>query len=195
MKSRTCNKFVLNSDCSFTIQNEEFKDGYVYVYVFQLKPIREKMTIQTLVRTSKFQDVTCTIKKDGHYEIYVAEIPSNLYKNGKFINGEEEFTAQEAGDLFRIKTYNYFSICLLRQCYINICKSIFDSRGSIECKSINVDKELTYKRDLVWASLNVIEYLTDMCQYREAQRILERITGCNGLCKEHRQKGGGCGCG
>jgi hypothetical protein len=45
-----------------------------------------------------------------------------------------------------------------------------------------IDKELIYKRDLLWSALNVIKYMIEIDQYEEAERLLERIMGCNGLC-------------
>ena len=39
-----------------------------------------------------------------------------------------------------------------------------------------------YKRDLVWATLNVINYLIEDGLFEEAQKILEEIQSCNGIC-------------
>lgn len=202
MKSRICNKFLQTSDCGFIIQDEEFEDGFVYIYVFQLKPIainklRNNNTYnQVFIRTSESQDIKCTIRKDGHYVIQVCKVPDYMYINDKFMSADQELTIQDIIDLFSYEQYNYFSICWLRQCFINICKSIFDSRASLDCNKVNINEDITYKRDLVWGAINVIQYLVEMEQYREAERILERITGCNGLCDNFdSKKGGGCGCG
>ena len=54
--------------------------------------------------------------------------------------------------------------------------------------------KLDYKRDLVWAALNVIQYMIDSNQLAEAQRLLERINGCNGLCSNEDTGDKGCGC-
>ena len=65
-------------------------------------------------------------------------------------------------------------------------------------KRASVNTELSYKRDLLWAALSVIEYLVEMCQMEEAQRILKEIAGCNGLCPEaldNTSNNSGCGCG
>jgi hypothetical protein len=53
---------------------------------------------------------------------------------------------------------------------------------------------LILKRDLVWAALNVIQYMIDFNQLAEAQRLLERINGCNGLCSSEDTGDKGCGC-
>lgn len=91
----------------------------------------------------------------------------------------------------------YISICFLRKCYINLCQQIFEDRGFSRCWNKNkVDSELIYKRDLVWMSINVIEYLTQCKQLAEVERIIETIQGCNGLCASSSiiSKTNGCGC-
>lgn len=91
----------------------------------------------------------------------------------------------------------YVSICFLRKCYINLCQQIFEDRGFSSCWNKNkVDSELIYKRDLVWMSINVIEYLTQCKQLAEVERIIETIQGCNGLCVSSSiiSKTNGCGC-
>lgn len=93
---------------------------------------------------------------------------------------------------------DYVSICFLRKCYINLCQQIFNSRAFDKCSSKNkVDCELTFKRDLVWMAINVIKYMVEFNQFEEAARILNRISGCNGLCMSQHSAApsSGCGCG
>jgi hypothetical protein len=47
---------------------------------------------------------------------------------------------------------------------------------------------------LLWSAINTIIYLAETEQFEEAERLLERITNCNGLC-ENNQSNCGCGCG
>ena len=91
-------------------------------------------------------------------------------------------------------TQNFFSVCYLRKCYISLCQKIFNDRGFVRCFNGKVDSHLIYKRDLVWAALNVIQYMIDSNQLAEAQRLLERINGCNGLCSSEDTGEKGCGC-
>lgn len=58
---------------------------------------------------------------------------------------------------------------------------------------------LIYNRDIIWMAINVIKYLIELGQYYEAQRVLEDITQCGGICKDvmvdkNTIGGGGCGC-
>lgn len=98
---------------------------------------------------------------------------------------------------------DYVSICFLRECYINLCKQIFNSRGLSQCQSRqNIDSELIYKRDLVWMAINVIKYLAEKHSetnptLSEVQRIIEIITSCNGICpstSNYKTINNGCGC-
>lgn len=102
----------------------------------------------------------------------------------------------------------YVSVCHLLHCYLSLCQAIFEGNGfggtgkgnsRAGCFSkAKVDDELIYRRDMVWMSLNVIRYLVEMNRLQEAQRIIEQIGGCNGLCKgwyEHSETKPGCGCG
>lgn len=91
-------------------------------------------------------------------------------------------------------TYNFFSVCSLRKCYIALCQKIFQDRAFDRCFNEKIDSQLIYKRDLVWAALNVIQYMIDSNQLAEAQRLLERINGCNGLCSGVDTGDKGCGC-
>lgn len=89
---------------------------------------------------------------------------------------------------------NFFSVCYLRKCYVSLCQKIFNDRGFDRCFNGKVNSQLIYKRDLVWAALNVIQYMVDSNQLTEAQRLLERINGCNGLCSSEDTGEKGCGC-
>lgn len=99
----------------------------------------------------------------------------------------------------------YVSICHLLHCYLSLCQAIFEgqgfsgSGGNGACFSKSkVDDELIYRRDMVWMALNTIRYLVEENRLQEAQRIIEQIGGCNGLCKgwyEHEGVKPDCGCG
>lgn len=92
---------------------------------------------------------------------------------------------------------NYVSICFLKKCYVSLCQQILNERCFSECpEDMNTDSELVFKRDYVWMAINVVKYLVQFEQLAEAERVLELIGGCNGLCKsEFRQMSSHrCGC-
>lgn len=91
----------------------------------------------------------------------------------------------------------HVSICYLQKCYINLCKQIFEKSNLVACFKKESIEDLSYKRDLVWMTINIIKYLVSLCQLDEAQRYIELINGCNGICNNKNKKNGvqeGCGC-
>ena len=91
---------------------------------------------------------------------------------------------------------DFIFICLLENCYINLCKQIMEKGCLRDCADKSFLADLIFKRDWVWMTMNVINYLIESNQFEEAQRIIETTGGCNGLCQEElaNSKTGGCGC-
>lgn len=123
---------------------------------------------------------------------YWATLDGRIYKNSGQVDIQEII---EVNDSTLIKhIHNFFSVFHLRKCYVSLCQKIFNDRGFDRCFNGKVNSQLIYKRDLVWAALNVIQYMIDFNQLAEAQRLLERINGCNGLCSSEDTGDKGCGC-
>lgn len=90
-----------------------------------------------------------------------------------------------------------FCICYINDCFYKLCKELLISLTST-CRNKTDDiKSQIYNRDILWMGINVIKYLIELKQFYEAQRVLEDITQCNGLCKSQTKiiGGSGCGCG
>lgn len=189
---------------------------YVYIYILQLNKTNEEER-QSWFSVRLFEEdeqIVFKNKEDGYYTLCTIKIPwvhdlddesekpPYFYSKGRYYKTTPEKPKEldNLQELVEVNpetsglefTYdNYFSVCHLRKCFIKFCQDIFNSRATVRCEPKFKDSS-KYNRDLVWAALTVIQYLVDFEQYQEAQRILERISGCNGLCKE--SKGGGCGC-
>ena len=55
-------------------------------------------------------------------------------------------------------------------------KNAKNGHYSGECSNVNNEaKDLIYNKDLVYITLNVINYLTQDCLFEEAEQILENI--------------------
>lgn len=91
-------------------------------------------------------------------------------------------------------SFDLFSIALLRQCYIDISKQLFDKCPS-NCDQL--DSSIRFKRDFIWMTLNVINFYLQDNMYIDAQNVLEETMTCNSFCRNisqlERDKGG-CGC-
>lgn len=135
------------------------------------------------------------------YDVVYYSDGSDVYA---YVDGESKAVTLDTiinrnpeGTTISIVYKNYVSICFLKKCYLSLCQQIFNSRGFSKCWNKNqIDGDLVFRRDLVWMAINVIKYRVEFNQLAEAQRIIEQIGGCNGLCKsEFRQiSNHGCGC-
>lgn len=132
---------------------------------------------------------------------YIDESAIYKYFNGVItsVDIEEVVLRNIEGTTISKSCEDYVSVCFLNKCYISLCQQIFLSAGFNECNKRNtIDSDLIYRRDLVWMTINVVKYMVELNQLAEAQRIIERTSGCNGLCKnefkqyvEHDCKCGG----
>lgn len=147
-----------------------------------------------------------TMKED--YYIYCID-GNTIYR----YNHEGKFDKKEFKDIFLQENITkttlfrvdkaYVSICFLKQCYINLCQQIFNGLCGLNnsknkgCFSSNIDKDLQTRRDIVWMGINVIKYMVKFGMLEEAERIIELLEGCNGICSQNSSitnKSSGCGC-
>lgn len=192
---------IFPRDCSISIQEDNYDSSYAFVYILQLNKVRSSVN-KVFIKTSEEEEVVFNNLLDGFYTLVTLKVPydmSNMYyySDGKFYKNIQEVELQEIIDTnpevsgVEVSYQYYFNTCRLRKCYVSVCQEIFDKVASIECDKKNLDRNLIYKRDLIWSALNVIKYMAEAEQYEEAERLLERITGCNGLCDNSY---GECGC-
>lgn len=190
-----CNKFQVDRYYNIII-NEEYDSAYAYVYILQQTSSDGSITNQSIIKTEEDQQVVFPTTVDGFYTlitVLVPKDPSNYfyYKNEKFYHNIEEVTIQEIietnphlSNITPIYDY-YFLTIRLRKCYVEACQEIFNNQH--RCKG-NIDPDLSYKRDLIWSALNVIQYMAELDQYEEAQRLLEELTSCNGICQTSSER-------
>lgn len=185
---------TVDKNCNLTL-NQEYEDIQVYIFV------KEGQESQTLIRTDEETPIIFKLGNDGLYTIVKLTIPIDdikpyYYKDGKYYHNIQEVTLQELIEVnpevsgIKKEYFYYFSICNLKKCFIKLCQDIFDQKLS-RCNT-KIDENAIYKRDLVWSAINVIQYMTEMDYMDEAQRLLNKITTCNGLCND--QTINKCGC-
>lgn len=138
------------------------------------------------------------ITSNSDINIYVTD-GSKIYKynNSKLTEVEPKIVSEiniENTTISRIES-DQFIICKLFQCYINLCKSIFNNTN-LKCLNKSNTSELTYNRDFLWMSINVMKYYIEKGYFAEAERVLENIDYCNGFCQQDITitKKSGCGC-
>ena len=200
-----CDKIISDNYCNTIVQNELFEEGFVYVYILQLNKANGDTITQVFIKTKAEEEIKFNIGLDGYYTLCKIVVPTTFnamyyYKDERFYRGLSEVELSELVNVnpeisgLDISYYYYFQLCKLRKCYIKAAKAILDKRAPIRCDSKGVDHSDIYKRDLLWSAMNTIMYLAELEQFEEAERLLERITGCNGLCENTNSKCN-CGCG
>lgn len=169
--------------------------------------------------TSSLDDAIFNINEDGYYIIKHIILPNKhwwntasddyknyydtiyilendkVYKliNTEFIEISIETLLQEDFSKSTIKQcdVDLFFIGNLQQCYINRCKNILND-VLYECPTKSDDTQI---RDILWMTINVLNYLIDFKQYEEAQRILENFNKCGRYCNPQKPKNKiNCGC-
>lgn len=146
----------------------------------------------------KYNEMTLTEQSDFNSKgiIYYDNKKFYYKEPNKTLEQVRETTIQEMVQLEHslenvdFTYYYYFQVCKLRACYAALAQKVLDERNGTRC-GISVNKEDIYKRDLVWSALNTILYMAEQEQFKEAQRLLENIVGCNGLCDDEYSN---CGC-
>lgn len=163
------------------------KDGYYTIYHILLP------SIEWLKEQLQKED---NILKDT--QIYVTD-GTSIYKlsENKLVVVDPELVSQinTEGTTISRSTFDTFYIGYLFKCYVSLCKKIFEGMN-IKCLNNNSDLfEAIYNRDFLWMTINVIKYHTEFGDLLEAQRLLETINSCNGLCNQNVTiKSNGCGC-
>ena len=191
-----CTRIITDKNCNIIVLDNTFDENFIQVYILKFKDQTE-----VFVKSAETQTVTFSYSQDGFYTLCKVTIPLDTskpiyYKLGKYYYNNQEISLKDLIKLSEVGAeYSYFfSTCNLKKCFVKVCQEIFNSKNTI-CSQGNVDHSLIYKRDLIWSALNVIQYMAEMDQMDEAQRLLEEITSCNGLCPSSSQSNSGCGCG
>lgn len=207
--------------------NNKFKYSQTYtINIIQRNTTSNSTIVDTIItdHCSYLDEAYYKLIEDGHYTIYHIILPSvswvkeqielgslpkelviyttdgsDIYKycKGQLYKQDSRILAEinTAFTTISRSQEDIFSIANLQQCYIRICKSIFNNLN-LRCLEID-NKELIRNRDFIWMTINIIQYYIEFCQLQEAQRILEKVTRCNGLCRDTKYTNykNPCGCG
>lgn len=192
-----CGRIILDLNCNIIIQEAEFLPDSVYIYILQYNGSKEECS-KVIVKKSENQEVKFNIENDGYYTLCTVIIGTNdelnyYYKDDKLYHYWEEIGLQ---DLLNVKTKisgakinytKYFHLCNLENCYLNVSNQILETS-----KKCQLNQNLTYEKDLLQIAINSIKFLVEKGDFKKAQQILERITGCNGLCTSNKKQNCGC---
>lgn len=127
----------------------------------------------------------CEQNCDSIYAIYT-DSKVTFYENDKEISNITEYLrdlkdAETNSNVYYCRK-NVFSICKLTKCFVNLQHKIMEKTFSYNCVDIN---ELRNSRDFLLCSIHVLDYLKDIKQFVEAQRILDGLTSCLQICESN----------
>ena len=159
-----------------TAQLTESDPCYVY-YTGEDGKIEDTPVYQNTLLKLEYIDETFIVESITVQELYEASQDEET-EQSKYLTYHTTYT---------------FLIFLLLECYFKIASELLNKL--CPSGSCTTYQQLTSKRDIVWMALNIIKYLIELEQYYEAQRYLEILENCGGICSNlSNEKGGGCGC-
>ena len=189
-----CGRILSDLNCNIIISEEEFDPDFVYIYILQYNGSKKECS-KVIVKEKENQEIKFKVDNDGYYTLCTIKLRTNdklnyYYKDNKLYHYWEEIGLQ---DLLNVETKisgakinytKYFHLCNLENCYLDVSNQILES-----ARKCQLDNSLSYKKDLLQIAINSIQFLVEKGDFKKAQQILERIVGCNGLCKNED-----CGC-
>lgn len=114
------------------------------------------------------------------------------------------------GTNIKVIEEDYFQYCNLYKCFINKASALLDqykgcsgeysicnssSLNGTKCKS-NVDQTQIQIRDYLWMVINAIKYALECNDYETANKLLNCVSTCDGICNNETssKKQSNCGC-
>lgn len=125
------------------------------------------------------------------------------YKHGQFTEVSiEEILEINQEDTTLIKaSLHTFELCHLEECFFKLCMYLLDNMPCLDpCfneKMRGFSGDIL-NRDIIWMVLNAIKYCIEQQQFFRAQKLLERVETCWGICRDldniNSTQYKGCGC-
>ena len=204
----------LDEDAEVVYSYDEFKYSETASLNAIIKVNTDKIKLVDVLLDKHDEDidsVTFTVEEDGYYTVDHIILPNmTWYENSSeeyrnyydviYITDGEKVYKQVKGETLKECTIkeilerniegttiqkcrvDIFYTAGLQNCYIWYCKQIFDALLNACDKGKHAD--FIFARDMIWMTLNIIDYLVGFKQYLEAQRILEMFQKCGGYCKD-----------
>lgn len=75
-----------------------------------------------------------------------------------------------------------FSICKLQKCLVNLQKQLLFNTSNCSLDKCSTREDIRNTRDFLMGAMYVFDYLKDIQNYTEAQRILDNMISCSNIC-------------
>lgn len=133
-----------------------YNDNIYYINVNEDYHINNYMTAQNFINTYKHDILKHATKIDIEYLSNNTEIGNQTYFCKKIA----------------------FTYCNLIKCFVSLQSNLANNFCNQSCENSDV-----YNRDFLLSTIYVLDYLRDINNFKEAQRILDNINECSGFCK------------
>lgn len=180
----------------------EFVDGNISVFHFPFDGLFTYYkyllpTVEHLLKTDEEGDYYKSADQTFFYDgnIYLAkddyDTLDDLLANAQKLNSLTDIWDVQGTQTFSFQKM-IFSVCKLQKCLVYLQRKSLDLQSDCTCiKSEN--NSLKNIRDFLFSSLFVFDYLKDIENYEEAQRLLENISDCTEtICSDFKLD---CNCG
>ena len=130
---------------------------------------------------------------DLYQESYtLKEVLDNSYVVEDCLEWYKKVHENHASQTFYLPRKKLFSVCKLNKCLAHFQKKMLDA---FSCNDLLCDKNVSRnQRDFLFSAMYVFDYLKDVGNFKEAQRILDNISECNFMCSDDSIKSD-CNCG
>lgn len=197
------NRENMVGDTTFPI----YKDG-TYFYYKMLIPNLEFLFVESDKLPNHFTEI-CLVNQTFYYKgnFYLYEGPSDIVFDNELT--KEQILITYVSDILKcskVLTYDelfdnlgsqsfsckkiVFTICNLIKCFVSL------QRKTLAKLSVNYcydSSEENLKKDFLLSTIYVLDYLKDINNFKEAQRILDNINECNLICADYNSSND-CGC-
>lgn len=93
-------------------------------------------------------------------------------------------------------TNKFFTVCRLNNCLIKLINNSVRNKIKNGCGLTCTNSEDQAQIDFLMETSFILKYLTERKRYEDAQRILNSLSRCGGLCNnEFNNNNTDCGCG
>lgn len=157
-----------------------------------------KLIIPTLDRFKSEENNLLYINLSGQLyfennQLYLSTLSDNLTHTYEEVRNNRELVSDylkayelihknESSQSFYSPVKYVFSVCKLQKCLVSLQKKLlFLNCGLEQCGE---NKILINRRDFLLSALYVFDYLTDIQDFTEAQRLLDNLSTCNSICED-----------
>lgn len=189
--ARFSSEFLLDLDGTYAYYKlviptlEHFKEvdnKYSKLYE-ELFFYNKKLYKSNLPNTEDTYDLSTVLKNSEEIHNYIEAY--NIVQNG---GGSQTFYCPKE---------MLFSVCKLQRCLVSLQERLLLSNNhTCSYDKCNTDETLRNQRDFLLSALYVFDYLKDIRNFTEAQRLLDNLSTCNSICTDKLNDfNNSCGCG